>query len=79
MAIRLVRAHREHGVEHQHATVCPGRQEAAVVGRGFVVWEVVFQGDVDVCEGWGSAGRRAHAEAEAVGLVDVVVRVLAED
>lgn len=38
-----------------------------------------MEGFVDVFEGRGSRSRRSNGEAEAMGLVDVVVGVLAED
>ena len=38
-----------------------------------------MDGNVDVFEGGGSRDWRADGEAEAVGLVDVVVGILADD
>lgn len=79
VAVGLVRAHGETGVEEENAAVCPGGEEAASVGRGVKGRVVRFQGGVDVLQGWRSRGGRADGEAETVGLVEVVVGVLADD
>lgn len=66
------------GVEHEHAAVRPGGEQAAVLRRGLEVWIVVFQRDVHVFQrGWGSRWG-AHGEGEPVRLVDAVVGVLAD-
>lgn len=79
VTVRLVRSHGEAGVQQEDAAVCPGSEETAVLGGRSKGWIVLFQGDVDVLEGRGSGGGRTHGEAEAVGLVVVVVGILAED
>lgn len=79
VAVRLVGAHRQHGVEQQDAAVGPGRQQAAPVRRRREGRVVDLQGLVDVDQGRRRGRRRAHGEREAVGLVQVVVGVLAED
>lgn len=79
VAVGLMRADRQAGVEEEDATVCPGGEQAAFVRWGFEGWIVLFQRDVDVFETWRGWGGRADGEAEAVGLVNVVVRVLAYD
>jgi len=79
MAIRLVRADRKAGIQHKYPAVCPWGEEAPVLGGRDEGRIVFFDGDVDVLErGWGGGGG-ADGEAEAVGLVEVVVGVLAED
>jgi hypothetical protein len=42
-------------------------------------WVVFLKGDVHVFEGGGRGGGRSDGEAEAVGLIVVVVWILAED
>ncbi len=79
VAIWFVCTHRKARVEQQDAAVGPGGQETAVVGWGFERGVVLLEGLVHVLEGRRRAGGRADGEAEAVGLVDVVVGVLAED
>lgn len=77
VAVGFARFDRQAGVEHQHAAVGPGGEQAAILGRGQERRVVVFKGDVDVFEGWGGAGRWADGESEAVSLVGPVVGVLA--
>lgn len=78
VAVGLLVAHGQDGVEHQHALFRPRHEQAAVLGRGLEVGVVLFERDVDVLQrGWG--GSLADGETESVGLVDVVVGVLAED
>lgn len=79
VGVGLVRAHGQASVEEEHAAVGPGREQAAVLGRRGEVWVVLFEAFVDVLEGGRSWSRRADGEAEAVGLVEVVVGVLADD
>lgn len=74
-----VRANRQAGVEQQHPAVGPGGQEAGLVGRGpegRVVDRDALEDVVQRRRGdrWGADG-----EAEAVGLVDVMIGVLADD
>ena len=78
VAVGLVRAHRQARVEQQDAAVRPGGQQAAFFGRRFEgVGVFDLEELVDVGEGGGRWGRRADGEAEAVGLVEAVVGVLA--
>ncbi len=79
MAIWFVCTHRKARVEQQDAAVGPGGQETAIVGWGFERGVVLREGLVHVLEGRRRADGRADGEAEAVGLVDVVVRVLTKD
>jgi hypothetical protein len=66
-------------VQQQDTTVGPWREEAAPVWRRLVVRVVDLECLVDVLEGWWCGCGRADGEAEAVGLVGVVVGVLACD
>jgi hypothetical protein len=77
VAVGLVRAHRQAGVDHEHAPLCPGDEKAAVVGGCDEVGVTLFDALVDVDEGGGCACGWSDGEAEAVGLVVVVVGVLA--
>jgi hypothetical protein len=79
MAVRLMGANSQTSIQQQDSAVCPGRQQTAVLGRRLEIRIVLFQGDVDVFEGWWRRCRRAHGETEAVGLVVVVVGILAKD
>ena len=79
MAICLVRAHRETGVEKEDSAVCPWGEEAAVLGRRGESRVVVFEGYVNVFQGGWRGDGGANGEAETVGLVEVVVGVLADD
>lgn len=72
-------AHRETGVEEQYAPVCPGRQEAALVGRRSEAWVVACETYVHVFERRRSWCGRADGECESMGLVVVVVGILADD
>ena len=79
MAIRFVCADGQAGVEEEDAAVGPGGQEPAVArGRG-ERRIVLFDCCIYILERRGGWGRRPDGEAEAVGLVEVVVGVLAED
>lgn len=79
MAICFVCTHRKARIEQQDAAVGPRGKETAVVGWGFERGVVLLEGLVHVLEGRRRAGGWADGEAEAVGLVDVVVGVLAQD
>lgn len=79
VAVRLVRTDRETGIQHEDAAIGPGGEEAAVSGGRGEVGVVFFDGRVDVFEGGRGGGGGPDGEAEAVGLVEVVVGVLAED
>lgn len=74
-----MRAYRQACIQQEHAAVGPGCQQPAVVGGRFEGRVVPLQGFEDVLEGGWGRGGRAHGEAHAVGLVDVVVGVLADD
>ena len=78
MTERLVRPRRQTGIQEQYATVCPGGEQASVLGRRFEAAGIFFlEKLVDIHEGWRCRGRRADGEAEAVRLVGPVVGVLA--
>ncbi len=66
-------------IEHENATFGPGREQSSVFGRRDEGRVVLLEGRVHVLEGGWSGRGRAHREAEAVGLVVVVVGVLAYD
>jgi len=75
----LVLADSKARVQQQDTAVRPGREETTLVRRRLVVGVVDLEGLVDVLEGgWRRCGR-TDGEAEAVGLVGVMVRVLACD
>lgn len=76
MRVRLTPTHCQARVQEQDAAICPWCEEAALVGRGLVFWIVDLECFVDVLEGRGSGCRWTDGEAEAVGLVRAVVRVL---
>lgn len=76
VAVGLVGADGQAGVEHQHAVFGPGGEEAAAVRGRSEGGVVVLEGFVHVFEGGRGWGRGAHGEGEAVGLVVVVVGVL---
>ena len=79
MRVGLVAANSEARVYHEDAIVCPGGQEPAFLRRLFEVRIVFLQRDVDVAERGRGGGGRAHGEAEAVGLVGIVVGILTCD
>ena len=72
-------ADREAGVQEEDAAVGPGGQQTTLIwgwGEGGIV---VLEAGIDIFQGRGSRGGRANREGEAMGLVEVVVRVLAKD
>ena len=77
MAVRFVRADGEAGVEQQDSSIGPRCEEPAVLGWSVEVRVVFLEGGVHVLQAWWSRRRWTDGEAEAVGLVDVVVGVLA--
>lgn len=79
MAVRLVCPDGETGIQEQDAAIGPRCEKPAVVGWGRECGVVLLQGDVDILERRGRGRRGADGEAEAVGLVEVVIGVLAED
>lgn len=79
MAIRFMRSDRKTRVQQQHAAVSPRGEQAAVVGRSFEKRVILFERFVYIFEGRGSGCWCTHGEAEAVGLVEVVIGVLADD
>lgn len=79
MTVGLVSPHRQARVEQENAAVGPWRQQAAILRRCFEVRVIFLQRNVDVFERGGSGRGRADGEAETVGLVDVVVRILTKD
>lgn len=79
MAVGFVGAYGEAGVEEEDAVVSPGGQEAGTVGWRAEGGVVFFQGCVHVFERGRGGCRWAHGKAEAVGLVEVVIGILAED
>lgn len=79
VTVRRVCANSQTSVEHKDTPLCPGNEETPVIRGWHKVWVVLFDALVDVDEGRGCAGGWADGEAEAVGLVFVVVGVLADD
>jgi len=79
VAVCLVGAHGEAGVEHEHAAVGPGGEEAGVFGGRRKGGVVLLEAGVHVLEGGRGGGWCPDGEGEAVGLVVVVVGVLADD
>ena len=80
MAIRLVRSHRQTRIQEQDAAVRPRGEQASFLGRRFEAVGIFdFEELIDVCEGWRGGGGRTDGEAEAMCLVETVVRILAQD
>lgn len=75
--ICFVGADSQAGVEEKDASICPWCEEAAVLGWFFKERVVFLEGDVHVLEAGRCLRGWADGEAEAVGLVEVVVGVLA--
>lgn len=71
--------HGQASIQQQDASVCPWGQEASSVGWSVKGGVVLLDGFVDVLERRWSWCGWADREAEAVGLVEVVVGVLADD
>ncbi|KAG9938629.1 uracil-DNA glycosylase, partial [Aureobasidium melanogenum] len=57
----------------------PRCEQASFVGRRLERRVFLFQCFVDVLERWRSGGRRSDGEAEAMSLIEVMVRILTED
>ena len=70
-------AHRKASVQEEDAAVSPRSEQATIIRRRRERRVVFLKCDVDVFEGRWSRSRRAGGEAEAMGLVVIVVRVLA--
>lgn len=79
VAVGLVGADGQAGVEHEHAALGPRRQQPAFVRRRLEGRVVVLDALVHVGQRRGRGRRRPHGEREPVRLVVVVVRVLADD
>lgn len=77
--VGLVCAYGQAGVEEKHATLSPGREEAAILGRRRERRIIFFEALVDILKRGRSGCRWANGETEAVGLIQVVVGVLADD
>lgn len=79
MTVGVVSADGQTCIEKQDATVGPRRQKTTFVRRRVEGRVIFLQSGVDVLERrWGGCWG-TNGEAEAVGLVEVVVGVLAED
>ena len=80
MTVGLVRSHCQTRIEKQYATVCPRGEQTSFLRRSFEAVRVLFlEKFIDVCEGRGRRCGRADREAETVGLVWTMVRILAEN
>jgi hypothetical protein len=79
VTVRRVCADSQTSVEHEDALLSPGSEETPVIRGCHEVRVVLFDALVDVDQRGGCAGGWADGEAEAVGLVVVVVGVLADD
>ena len=79
VAVGVVSADGEAGVEEEDAAVGPGGEQAAVLGWWAEVWVVLLERGVHVLERWWSWGRRPDREAQSMRLVVVVVGVLAQN
>lgn len=79
MAVGKARTHRQACVQHQHAAVCPGRQQAPPLRRWFETRVILFQRNIDILQRRGRLARGPNGEAESVRLAETVVWVLAKD
>lgn len=79
MAVGLVGADCQAGVQEQNATVRPGREEAATVGWWDKRGEIVLETGVHVPQGTGCWRGWSDGEGESVRLVIIVIRVLAQN
>lgn len=77
--VGLVCAHSQAGVEKEHATLSPGSEQATVLRRRREGGVILFKALVDVLKRGRGGCRWPNGEAEAVGLVQVVVGILADD
>ena len=74
--VGLVGAHRQHGIQQQHAPLGP-RHQMPVVGDAKT--NIVAQLFVDIHQGGRGRHARAHREGQSVGLARLVVGVLPDD
>ena len=79
MGIGLASTDSQASVDEQDTTICPRGQQTTLVWRRLVVRILFLEAFVDVLERGGSGVRRTNGEAESVGLVWSVIRVLAYD
>ena len=77
MAVRVMRSNRQTRVQEQYTTVGPRCEEPAVLRRWLEGWIVFRKRDIDILQRRGSRRRGTDGEAEAMSLVEVVIRVLA--
>lgn len=75
----LVSADGQTCVEHEYAALGPWCEQTTFVRRRLEAGVVLLESDVHVSEGRRGDGRTSNGEGKAVGLIDVVVRVLTED
>lgn len=66
-------------VQHEHAPLGPGNEQTPIIRGCHEIRVVLFDALVDVYQRGGCASGWADGEAEAVGLVVVVVGVLADN
>lgn len=79
VAIGLMRTDGKTRIEHQNTTICPWYEQTAIVGRRLETRVALLDAFVDVDERWRRSGWRTHGEGQAVGLVIVMIRILAND
>lgn len=77
VAIRLMGTDREAGIEHQNTPIGPRSEKTSIIRRYLEVWVVLLDSSVDVDQRWRSSSRRSHRERQAMSLIIIVIRVLA--
>lgn len=77
MAVCFVCPYRKACIQQQDATVRPWGQQSSVLRRRLEVGVVLLECFVYILKGGWGRRRCTHGEAQAVGLVDVVIGVLA--
>jgi hypothetical protein len=79
VGICLVGSNGETGIDEEDTAVGPGGEETPVLWGWSEVWVILCEGFEDVFEGRWSGGRSADGETETMGLIEVMIRVLADN
>jgi hypothetical protein len=79
VAICLMGTDREAGIEHQNTPVGPGSEQSRIIRRYLKVWIALLDSPVDVDQRWRGSSWRSYRERQAMSLIVIVVRVLAND